>query len=292
MMEGRSETPSAAMGRLRAEREANPNPPTKVPKKLPLSAIHVEPCAFQVREVARIHGPDPDRVEEIARGLDGSNLDEPIHVWWSGLRWVVFEGHHRHAAYVLRRQQTGETLQVPVEAHAEIPLEKAIGLAGRLNNREKFKISKAEMTDNALRMVCIGEGSIKEQASLSGISKSQISNIRGVVRDLTKRGLPKARLVDAGWKQCLEWSRGRTHRDHRPDALEAMAQEMAEELDNLKVTTVLKSPDVFARAIEILSPALPARLLESEPFWDALNTLGRALLAETDAESTGVVDEF
>ena len=292
MMKGQRDTPSAAIERLLAEKEANPNRPLKVPRKLPLSDIHVEPYAFQVREDARINGPDPDRVKEIARGLDGSNLDEPLHVWSSGLRWIVFEGHHRHAAYVLRQEQTGDTLQVPVEAHAEIPLEKAIGLAGRLNDREKVKISKVEMMDNALRMVCIGEGSIKEQASLSGASKSQISTIRSVVRDLASRSIPTARLVDAGWKQCLEWSKGRTHRDHGPDALEAMAQEMAEELKNLKVTTAIKSPDVFARAIELLSPELPSRLIQSDPFKDALDTTGRDLLEETDVDCLEEVDEF
>ena len=32
-------------------------------------------------------------------------------------------------------------------------------MAGRLNNRDKVKISKAELMSNAWRMVCIGEGS-------------------------------------------------------------------------------------------------------------------------------------
>ncbi len=291
-MAGHRDTPSAAIERLRAEQAANPNPPLKVPQELPLSAIHVEPYAFQVREDARLNGPDPDRVKEIARGVDGSNRDDPIHVWWSGLRWIVFEGHHRHAAYVLRHEQTGEALQVPVVAHDKISLENAIGQAGQLNDREKVRISKAERMDNALRMICSGGGSIKEQASHSGVSKSQISNIRGTVRTLINRGIPVARMIDAGWKQCLDWSKGRSHRDHGPDALEAMAQEMARELRCLRVTTILKSPDVFARALEILSHELPARLLESVPFWDALNTTGRAMLEEIDAESAAEVDEF
>jgi hypothetical protein len=91
-------------------------------------------------------------------------------------------------------------------------------------------------------------------------------------------------MIDCGWVKCREWANGKTHRDFSSDALEAMAQEMAEELTKLKVTSAIKSPDVFARAIEILSHELPSRLLASEPFWDALNTTGRAMLMEADKE--------
>jgi len=56
--------------------------------------------------------------------LDGSNLDEPIHVWWSGTRWIVIEGHHRHAAYILKRDQMGKILQVPVVATLIFPFAK------------------------------------------------------------------------------------------------------------------------------------------------------------------------
>jgi len=292
-VERQDDRPSAAIERLRAEREANPAQPCKMPRKLPLCAISVEPYVFQVREDVRLEGPDPERVKEIAKGLDGSNLDEPIHVWWTGLRWVVIEGHHRHAAYTLRQEQTGKTLQVPIVAHPDISLADAMGLAGRLNNREKVKISKNEMLDNAWRMVCMGDGSIKQQSERSGAAKSTISNMRDVNAKLTNRRFPGSWMIDAGWKQSLELAKGRTRRDHGPEALEAMAHEIAEELKKLKVTTVLKSPEVFARALEILSPSLPERLLASDPFWDALNTIGRAMLEELAMEEEGEgSDEF
>jgi len=275
-----SEAPSAVIHRLLAEKEGNPGKPPGVPSRLPLSDIYVEPEAFQVRAEGLVE----DRVAEIARGVDGSNLDEPIHVWWTGLRWVVIEGHHRHAAYSKREEQTGETIQVPVVAHPDLPYWKAQGIAAQLNDREKIRISKAEMLNNAWRMVCLGEGSIKQQSKHSGVSKSQISNMRAAKLTLASRKIATAQMFDAGWKQCREWANGKSQRDHGPDALEAMAQEMAEELKQIKVTTVIKSPDVFARAIQILSPALPDRLLEAEPFWDALNTTGRQILNETDQE--------
>jgi hypothetical protein len=91
-------------------------------------------------------------------------------------------------------------------------------------------------------------------------------------------------MIDHRWVKCREWALGKTHRDFSSDVLEEMAQEMAEELKKLKVTSAIKSPDVFARAIEILSHELPSRLLASEPFWDALNTTGREMLMEFDRD--------
>lgn len=271
---------SAAIEHLQAEKQSNPSKPPKIPRGLPLSALHVEPAAFQVRA----EGLSPERVEEIAKGLDGSTLDEPVHVWWSGERWIVIEGHHRYAAYVQKFEDDGVTLKIPVVAHPDISLGEALGLAGRLNYREKAKISKAEMLDGAWRMVCMGEGSISQQSIRSGVAKGTIDNMRAVKRKLEGRRVPNARMLDHGWKQSREWANGKTQRDHSPDALEAMAQEMAEELKKLKVTTAIKSPDVLARALVILSPELPERLLESEPFWTPLDITGRALLKEADEE--------
>lgn len=275
-----AEPPSAALERLKAERLDNPSGPSSVPSRLPLSAVNAEPAAFQVRA----EGLSPCRVEEIALDLDGSKLDEPIHVWWSGKRWIVIEGHHRHAAYLLKQEQDGRVFSIPVIAHPEITLGEALGAAGRMNDREKVRISKAEKLDNAWRIVCMGEGSIRQQSANTGAHQNTITNMRKVKRTLQERRMPDAQMMDAGWKQSREWANGKAYRDHSPDALEVMAQAMAEELGKLKVTTALKSPEVLARAIEILSPALPARLLGSDPFWSALNTTGRELLSEVDEE--------
>lgn len=225
-----------------------------------------------------------ERVEEIARGLDGSNLDEPIHVWWSGKRWIVIEGHHRHAAYLYKQAKEGVKFDIPVTAHPDTPLEEALGMAGRLNSRDKVKISQAEKLNCAWRMVCMGEGSIRQQSIQSGATTSTISNMRKVKAQLLVRCFPISFMIDEGWEQSRNLANGKTQRDHGPDALEAMAHEMKEELKKLNITTILKSPDAFARALELLSSELPSRLLETNPFWDALDTTGRSLLTEIDTE--------
>jgi hypothetical protein len=95
-------------GTIRGWRVANPQPPLKVPRSRSLEFIHVEACVFQPREI----GLDHERVEEISEDLNGGALDERVRVWWSGMRWTVIDGHHRHAAYTLPRKNSGETLKL------------------------------------------------------------------------------------------------------------------------------------------------------------------------------------
>jgi hypothetical protein len=135
-MSASEDTPSAAIERLKAEKEANTKKSMKTPRSVSLNALHVEPLVFQVRT----EGLDLDRVEEIAKGLQGNNLDDPLHIWWSGLRWIIVEGHHRHAAYKIKAERDGVSLMVPVEAHVDMSLSKAMGTAAVLNDRDKISI--------------------------------------------------------------------------------------------------------------------------------------------------------
>lgn len=131
-----------------------------------------------------------------------------IHVWWSGLRWIVVEGHHRHAANVRKEKQTGQAFAVPVVAHGDIPFFQAQGIAGQLNDRAKVRISKPEKLNNAWRVVCVGQGSIREQSEYTGVSQSRISIMRKAKVKLVSRKMSSERMIDAGWKQCREWANG------------------------------------------------------------------------------------
>jgi hypothetical protein len=134
---------------------------------------------------------------------------------------------------------------------------------------------------------------IAETSKASGISESQISRMRGVLAKLElKKWITIEPMIDHGWKQSKEWADGKVERDFTPDAIEATAQALAKELSGVRsVPSLVSVPDILARAIEIISPALPDRLIQSEPFWDALNTSGRALLAECDGDGDGDGDE-
>jgi hypothetical protein len=277
-MEYLSENRSEAIDRLKVERLTNPQPPLKVPRSLPLEAIHVEPCVFQPREI----GLDPERVEEISEGLNGGALDERVHVWWSGKRWIVIDGHHRHAAYTLLRETSGETLKVPVEAHPQFSLGEAMGAAAKINSRERVTITREEKGNNAWRLVCLGDGSIAQQAEWSGVSKAQISIMRKTHERLLKRRIKGPIMIDRGWDWCRETDKGDTQREFTPEAQEAMAQEWAVKIGKALGGKATECPDILARALEIISLALPARLIESDAFSDALDGTGRELLAEFD----------
>lgn len=274
------EPPSAAIERLKEEREAHPSVPTRLPTTLPLKALSVEPEVFQVRT----EGLQEDRINEIAEGLSGTSLDDPLHVWWSGLRWIIIEGHHRHAAYQLVAQRDGKSFKVPVIAHVDISLSQAMGMASRLNDRTKEKISKAEKQNMAWKLVVLEEGSIAKQAKAAGVSDSQISNMRKVRRALEERGVSKADMLNESWEEARVKANGKTCREFTPDVLEVMAHELAEELKMVRTTHIVKSPDILARALEIVSPELPSNLLSSDPFWNALNSTGREILKEIDEE--------
>ena len=275
------EMPSAALERLRREKAENPQPPYRTPERLHLKEISTEPLVFQVRAA----GLDMERVEEIAGDLSAPDLDDPIHVWWGGKRWIVIDGHHRLAAHRLAQERGGEARKVAVKAHPTMPLEEALGAASLLNAREKVTITREERGDAAWRLVCCGTGSIKEQAAWSGAGKSQISIMRGVFDRLQAKRIPHETLIDRGWDWSRALDQGKNKGEFNPDMIEVQAQEWAKKLGRaLGGQRLAESPEVLARALQIISPALPSGLIQTDTFWEALNSDGRALLAELDAE--------
>ncbi len=272
------ESRSVAIDIIKAECEANQTPPPKTPRSLPLDAIHVEPAVFQPREI----GLDAERVEQISEGLTGGALDERIHVWWSGKRWIVIDGHHRHAAYKLKQEALGKSLRVPVEAHPQFSFGEAMGAAAKINSREHVTITREEKGNNAWRLVCIGEGSIAQQTEWSGASKAQISIMRKTFERLRQRRITARNMIDHGWDWCRKTDRGDEFREFTPEAQEAMAQEWAVKIGRALGGKATECPDILARALEIISLALPASLIQSDAFWVALDGAGRDLLKEED----------
>lgn len=282
-----SESRSAAIRRLQMEQEAHNSPPPKIPRGLELSELHVEPKVFQVR----LDGLDSERAEEISHDLEKTHLNDRIHTWWSGKRWIVIDGHHRFEAYRLRDKRGEQTIKVPVEAHPKMSLEEAMGAAGVLNTRDSVTISRAEKGNNAWNMVCLESGSIAETVQWAGVSKQQVSIMRGVLRRLKDKGFPVDHLIDKGWDWARKTDQDRSSSDYGLDQLELTAQEWATKIGRAVGGKAVDNPGALARALEIISPALPSRLIEEEPFWDALNGAGRALLAETDQEELENGDE-
>ncbi|SFN44017.1 hypothetical protein SAMN04487859_102218 [Roseovarius lutimaris] len=281
------DTPSATLDRLRREKADNPQPPERTPERLHLKEISTEPLVFQVRA----EGLDMDRVGEIAGDLSALCLDEPIHLWWSGLRWIVIDGHHRLEAIKLAQERGGETRKVAVKAHPAMPLEEAFGAASPLNAREKVTITREERGNAAWRLVCCGTGSIKDQAAWTGASKSQISIMRAVFDRLRAKPIHQETLIDQGWDWARMLDQGKDEREFHSDMIEAQAQEWAKKLGSaIGGQRMVESPEALARALEIISPALPSSLIQTVYFWDALDGGGRALLEEVDKEQSEELD--
>lgn len=162
-----SETRRAARKRLDDEQhqQGSHRKPPKEPRRLPLSDIHIEPVAFQPRG----DGLNSDRAEVISRGLGQGRLDDPVHVWWSGMRWIVIDGHHRVEAYRMKQEREGgKALMVSVRCHWGCNAAEALALSGNLNGRPKETITKTERLETAWVLVCDGQGSITQQADQTG----------------------------------------------------------------------------------------------------------------------------
>lgn len=260
----RPESTREALARLDAERKAGSPAPAKAPGKVPLRDLHTEPHAFQVRED---QAPDPDHVAEIARGV-GSDLDEHLGVWWSGARWIVIDGHHRHAGYLeaVELGRIGMTYKVPVMAHDVPTAAAARMIAAQVNNRDRKRITVEERTAEAWRMICNGIGSKAEQAKASGAQPSTIGNMRAVFKRLhEERGIPAENLEGLGWERARKLDKGKDVEGGEWTAAmdEAAAQDWAKRISKaLDGRRIVMSPGRMARALEIISEDLPGNIME------------------------------
>lgn len=282
-----TETVSQAFERLRLEKETNPGPPKRVPRTMSLNSIQEEPLVFQVR----LSGLDKDRVEELSQNLDDMAIADRVRVWWSGTRWILIDGHHRVAAYHLKQLEAGETLQVPVEAHPGVSFPEALGIASKVNAREKVKIDKVDRGNVAWRLVCLEEGSITKQARDSGVSEAQISIMRATLKRLKERGITSGQMIDQGWEWSRQTDKGKRKGDFTADDAEVMAQEWAKKIGIATYGMASQNGDVLARAIQIISPALPSSMIQSDAFWEALDGPGREMLEEADGGEDLVEEE-
>ncbi|AML52747.1 hypothetical protein [Falsihalocynthiibacter arcticus] len=284
-----SETKFAAIERLQGELARGEAMPPSVPRSLPLEAIREEPIVFQPRK----DGVDPERVEKISQDVNGGVLDEQIHVWWSGMGWIVVDGHHRMAAYRLKADRDGEKgLKAPVKVLIGHSLDQAMAVASKLNSREKDPITREEKMDSAWVLICRDVGSKKELHEWTGISQGQIGIMRALFKRLRERRKSPMRLMGMTWENArLMDKKGKLKPEWSPEQEEAMAQEWGRKLLKALGEKMRMQPEVLARAIQIVSEELPHRLIRSDAFHDgfekAKETTGFDLLEAEGIEAGG-----
>ena len=257
------DTPASAIERLKRESQRGKARPAKKPQKLSLSDITEEPAVFQMRD----GGTDAARAKQIGKGL-GSKTDERVHVWWSGERWIVIDGHHRIEGY---RSSKAATFKVPVEAYVGMTLGEAIGWATQINAREKVPISREEKANGAWRVVLQGDGTVPQQAGWSGVSPAQINIMRKVRRVLLERGVTIAVMMVQGWDWSRRIEKEQSESDWSEDVQNAKAQEWAQIITKALGGQATKDPDSLSLAIKYMTSdgSLLERMVQGDRFEDA-----------------------
>lgn len=275
-MEGQRDTPSAAIGRLRAEREANPNPPLKFPRKLPLSAIHTEPEVFQHRDKHPAYRwrfeYDLHELQSAIRREPTRRLD-PITVWYCGGRWIVIDGHYRIEAYARYAAEQGTPLKdfaVPCEVfHGDFYT--AFDFSATANKKVTTPLTSTERSNVTWKRVCLSyvDGkwiTSKSQILALGLSKENtISRMRRALvtivdKNLTDGGDP----MGITWSEATDLVEDKTSSDYEALLVDEhpMVQVWADRLSKAFAKEPLEASEVFFLALERYSPKLMEQLEE------------------------------
>jgi hypothetical protein len=230
--------PSALLAELKDA--AKGTPPADRPARLPLSRIRQVPQVFQPRGMSERH------VSELARIITANGEVEPVTVVQVGADAVLIDGHHRVAAY-------GE-----VDRHSIVPvryfegaLGEAVLEAGRANSRAKLPMTTQERQDFAWKLVLMNGYSKADIATASGASKSQVANMRTVMRRLGAGAFNQR-----SWWSAREAAQGRsTTAQMNDDEIdmwkEERANHYADRLSKEFGTKLSNNTEVAARALSI-----------------------------------------
>jgi hypothetical protein len=173
---------------------------------------------------------------------------DPILVTAVGPKLYVIDGHHRVDAYHTVKWNR----PVPVE-YFEGTLKEARVEAFKRNSKNKLSMTRDDKFEGAWRLVKEGEETQTQIADITTVSVRTIATMVKVLRDHNDKaaGLSwkKAkRLLNGVWDDPDDWDQREAHQ---------LAKQI---LKNVGRTFVAR-PDITARALEIISPGLPAALV-------------------------------
>lgn len=255
--------------------------------RLPLAEITTEPGAFQMREGQAIVQEWVGDLLKLLRG--GVKQFDPILVWWTGMRWVVMDGHHRLEAY--RLHSVGKNDYPPVTvivSKAENP-DKAMLEANRENGKVKLNTTAKERSEQAWWLTVMGIGSKADVARASGVNASTVGRMREAKAKLEAKGWSPENLIIAGWEYANAASKEQSEitldDDYDPDArIWAQGREMAVRLGKTFGPALKDSPDAAAAMLLSYGEETTKRILQSRFLYD--------LLAEINAEEGEENEDF
>lgn len=264
--------------------------PEADPRTLPLADLHTAPEVFQMRHalisLTRQHQTVVALWQLIRQGV---TLD-PITVWWSGARWIVLDGHHRHEAYradAADKGIPGGNYSVPVAAFAGT-LSEAEKEAGRENAKVRNPTTAPERQEWAWRLLVSGsETSPTALAAATGVSRQQVYRMRDRKATLLAEGVVPEMMLAKGWHGCR--SDGGT-RMMDPDDVAAFKAKMEETADRLVGALVKefggtwhRNAPAFAYAFATRAPQFAKMLVDSEALWPLVQEVKR-IESEAEAE--------
>lgn len=264
---------TGAMARIEALISLGGIPPDDLPVTLRLKDIQTEETLFQPRDSLheKHYKRDSERhVNEMAHALRNSPLGqrtlEPIVVVSLGNQWFCIDGHHRLKAYAAAAIFNDLPVTVfSLEASGKERIKWAMHRATELNVREKLPMTGDDRSNSAWRLCVLGGSNGSKVALITGLSRRTIANMRRALGALRKGETSQSELYALSWRQALWQSRNVVA--ERPlgdydDKIEQMAEEMAERLRKTFALRLDNNPAVTARAIQIYSSRLPARLVD------------------------------
>ena len=262
-----------AMERMEALISKGGVPPEVSPTTLRLKDIQTEETLFQPRDSLseKHYKRDSEKhVSEMAHALRNSPVGqktlEPIVVVSLGNKWFCIDGHHRLKAYMAAGVFVGLPVSVfAIQASGKERIKWAMHRATELNVREKLPMTGDDRSNSAWRLCVVGGASVAKVALITGLSKRTIANMRRVLEIVRKSEGDESALYQLSWRRALWQSRNAIA--EKPlgdydDKIEQMAEEMADRLRKTFALRLDNNPEVTARAIQIYSSRLPARLVE------------------------------
>lgn len=253
MSRAKQMTRSDAWFKLRCQLEKGKPQPVKKPSMLTLGDVKLWPEVFQQRRPPKYASDAHIRALASKAKASPVGVLDPLTVWWDGRRWACIDGHHRMEAY-----READVFQFPVVVF-EGSLEEALVLSAKANTRDKLQMNSGEKSNAAWHLVVATSLSKAALAEASGVSESQVANMRRVKETLRGKGV--GNLEDIVWEAARRMAAGEDGtKEWDEDANEKRAQEMATKLHKALGKGSFSKIELFARALEIYSPLLAAGL--------------------------------
>jgi ParB-like chromosome segregation protein Spo0J len=234
--------------------------PHKLPSSLSLGKIKVIPEVFQHRK--HVPWKSEPHIKTLAKVIASNQSIEPITVWWGGKHWICIDGHHRLEAY---KVADSSLLEIPVRVF-EGTIDEALKEAAAGNSRDKLGMTSSEKLDAAWRLTISSDTLSKaDVVKATGVSEGSVAAMRRAKNHLLA-DRPNRDLSEMNWLSARDLANGKeVEAINWDEKLEKDAEKLAAILAKNLPPDTRKSPELFARAIEIYDTRMADALSE---YWN------------------------